>query len=100
LSAPTRTDSTPAEKLRIGILSMLASFPLFFILGVLRGFAVILFLAGLIIYFDGLVQNRKWEKAKKQAAAIVESTRRGPGQAKPRESEKSQMPRRFQNEYR
>ena len=78
---------------------MLVSFPLFFILGVLRGFAVILFLAGLIIYFDGLVQNRKWENAKKQGVAIVESTKRGPGQAKPRESEKGQMPRRFQNEY-
>jgi len=79
---------------------MLASFPLFFILGVLGVFAVILFLAGLIIYFDGLVQNGRMGKAKRQAAAIVESTRRWPGQAKPRESAKSQMPRRFQNEYR
>ena len=55
---------------------MLASFPLFFILGVLGVFAVILFLAGLIIYFDGLVQNGRMGKAKRQAAAIVESTRR------------------------
>ena len=55
---------------------MLVSFPLFFILGVLRGFAVILFLAGLIFYFDGLIQNRKWENTKKQGVAIVESTKR------------------------
>jgi hypothetical protein len=52
--------------LKIGVLFMLASFPLLLVLGVLRGFAVILFLAGLIIYSDGLVQNRKLEKAKKK----------------------------------
>jgi hypothetical protein len=55
---------------------MLASVPLFFILGVLRGFAVILFLAGVIIYSDGLVQNRKWEKGRKEAAVTAESTKR------------------------
>ncbi len=71
-----RTEGTPIKKLRIGILSMLASLPLFFILGVVRGFAVILFFAGLIIYSDGLVQNRKWEKAKKQTGATAESTKR------------------------
>jgi uncharacterized membrane protein len=76
LSAPTITDSNPTDKLRIGILFMLASFPLLLVLGVLRGFAVILFLAGLIIYSDGLVQNRKLEKAKKKAAAASESTKR------------------------
>jgi hypothetical protein len=39
-----------------------------------EGFAVILFLAGLILYFDGLVQERKSEKEKKQATVASEST--------------------------
>jgi len=45
---------------------MLASFPLFFPF-IFRFIAVILFFAGLIIYADGLLQNTKWERAKKQA---------------------------------
>jgi hypothetical protein len=76
LSAPKKTETSPSKKLKIGVLFMLASFPLLLVLGVLRGFAVILFLAGLIIYSDGLVQNRKLEKARKKAAAASESTKR------------------------
>jgi len=67
---------------------MLASLPLFLVLGVLRGFDVILFLVGVIIYFEGLVQDRKWEKGRKQATT-AESTKRLPGQAMPRESERA-----------
>ena len=66
---------SPATKLKIGILFMLASFPLFLPL-FMRFFAVFLFFVGLIIYFDGLVQNRIWENAKKQAAEAADSTKR------------------------
>ena len=76
MSAPTSSDGSPTQKLKIGMLSMLVSFPLFFILAVLRGFAVILFFAGAIIYSEGLIQNLEREKAKKQAAAVAESTKR------------------------
>ncbi len=51
---------------------MLASFPLFFPF-VLRFLAVILFFAGLIIYANGLLQNTKWERAKKQAEVAKDS---------------------------
>ena len=78
---------------------MLASLPLFLVLGVHRSFDVILFLAGVIIYFDGLVQNRKWEKGKETShnrrihkeitwASNAQGEREG------------QMPCRFQDEYR
>jgi hypothetical protein len=36
---------------------------------------VILFLAGSGLYVDGLVENQKWEDAKKQVALIAASTR-------------------------
>jgi hypothetical protein len=67
--------SSPATKLKIGILFMLASFPLFLAPFVIL-FAPFLFLVGLLIYLDGLTQNQKWEKAKKQTAAAAESTKR------------------------
>ncbi len=69
------TESKPADKLKMGLLAILGSVPLAFI-PVVRIFAAILFLAGLILYSDGLVQNQKWEKAKKQAAVAAESTKR------------------------
>jgi len=34
------------------------------------------FFAGVIIYSEGLIQNLEWESAKKQAAAVIESTKR------------------------
>jgi len=74
LSEATMRESSPANKLKVGLLVVLCSLPLVF--HTRRGiFAGVLVLAGLILCFDGLVQNQKWEKAKKQAAR-QESTKR------------------------
>jgi len=60
------TGKDPSRELKIGLIMMLASFPLFFPF-IFCFIAVILFFAGLIIYANGLLQNTKWERAKKQA---------------------------------
>lgn len=67
MSAPRPAPSKPAEKLIVGMVLVLASIPLafFFIFWL---FAVLFFFGGLIIYIMGLEENRKREKAKKEAA--------------------------------
>jgi len=66
------TGKDPSRELKIGLIMMPASFPLFFPF-IFRFIAVILFFAGLIIYADGLLQNTKWERAKKQARVAQDS---------------------------
>jgi len=48
------TGKDPSRELKIGLIVMLASFPLFFPF-IFRFIAVILFFAGLIIYANGLL---------------------------------------------
>ena len=62
----------PGRELKIGLIMMLASFPLFFPF-IFRFLAVILFFGGLIIYADGLLLNTKLERAKKQARVAQDS---------------------------
>ena len=73
--SPEKIESSPTKKLKIGVLFMLASFPLFLPLFVTY-FAIILFFAGVIVYSEGLIQNLERERAKKQAASVAESTKR------------------------
>jgi len=61
----------PSRELKIGLIMMLASFPLFFPF-IFRFLAIILFFGGLVVYFD-LLQNKKWERAKKQANLAQDS---------------------------
>jgi len=68
----------PSRELKIGLTMMLASFPLFFPF-IFRFLAIILFFGGLVVYFDGLLQNKKWERAKKQAnLAKIRTSRLSP----------------------
>ena len=68
LEAPRSTGGNPNVKLTIGIVSMLAAFPLFFPF-VTRYLAIMLFLCGLIVYCSGLIENTSYARARKQAAA-------------------------------
>ena len=73
LTTPSVAGKDPGRELKIGLIMMLASFPLFFPF-IFRFLAVILFFGGLIIYADGLLLNKKWERAKKQARVAQDST--------------------------
>ncbi len=68
LEAPKRTGGNPNVKLTIGIVSMLAAFPLFFPF-ITRYLAIMLFLCGSIVYCSGLIENTSYARARKQAAA-------------------------------
>ena len=72
MTTPSMVGKDPGRELKIGLIMMLASFPLFFPF-IFRYLAIILFFTGLIIYADGLLLNTKWEKAKKQARVAQDS---------------------------
>ncbi len=68
MQAPKNSPPNPRRKFTIGLACMLASFPLVFLPFYTRFLAVFIFFLGVFEYADGLIDNVKLKKAKKQTA--------------------------------